>query len=140
MALEENDPALLETLAVFEEEGYEYILRLGASMVWVTNKAGRRYCYYPTTGRWAPFGTSRPKTHYRSRSVRDFVDRFLSKEDRLQVKVDERLIETLPEELKRADLMELLTFIYEEFEDGQRVCDVYYNLRREYRKDLIKEP
>ena len=54
--------------------------------------------------------------------------------------MDERLIETLPEELKRADLMELLTFIYEEFEDGQRVRDVYYTLRRECRKNLIDKP
>ena len=43
MALNDDDPLVLEAIAAFERGGFEYMLKLSANMMWVTNKVGRRY-------------------------------------------------------------------------------------------------
>ena len=77
MALTDDDPLVLEAIAAFERSGFEYMLKLSANMMWVTNKEGRRYAYYPTTGRWSTFGNR--YVRYRSRGVEDFIERFMNK-------------------------------------------------------------
>jgi hypothetical protein len=133
MPLSEDDPLLLEAISIFEEEGYSYQLKLSASMMWVTNKSGNRYSFYPTTGRWAPFGRSTPDRHYRSRGTRDFVDRFLKPKDELNSAIEEDRSNLLPDETKSVSLREFLEFVYEEFEDGKSMNQVYYDIINEHK-------
>lgn len=55
---------------------FEYID--SATMFYIKNRAGVRYTYYYTTGRWAIKSRNRQK-HYQSKGIADFVDRFLNK-------------------------------------------------------------
>ncbi len=55
---------------------FEYID--SATMFYIENRAGVRYAYYYTTGRWAIKSRNRKK-HYQSKGIADFVDRFLNK-------------------------------------------------------------
>ena len=40
----------------------------------------RRYDYYWTTGRWCQRKSNYPKTHYHSKGIEDFCNRFLKKD------------------------------------------------------------
>jgi hypothetical protein len=55
---------------------FEYID--SASLFFIENRAGVKYAYYYTTGRWAIKSRNR-KEHYRSNGIDDFVSRFLNK-------------------------------------------------------------
>lgn len=73
-----DNPIIREAIEVLKAEGYVVEERLGASMLWVQIPSGKWYSYYPTTCRWAPMANnSYPKKHYRSKSVHDFIERFL---------------------------------------------------------------
>jgi hypothetical protein len=75
MPLRADDPMLLKAIEVFESQGYTYLLKLSGSMMWVENSLGERYAFYPTTGRWAPYGVK--DKHYRSKGPEDFLERFV---------------------------------------------------------------
>ena len=71
-------------------EGVEYTLKEGATMLWVFY-SGQRYAYYYTTGRWSPWiERGLPSRHYRSRNIKDFMERFVfakvNKQKEYQVK------------------------------------------------------
>lgn len=61
-----------------DKKDIPYDVRAGAHMMWIHNiEQDKSYAYYWTTGRWAPFAKSgRPKKHYRSKGIEDFIDRF----------------------------------------------------------------
>lgn len=142
MGLTEDDPMLLKAIEVFKEEGYTYDLKLGGGMMWVTTKSGSTYCFYPTTGRWAPYGKSMPNKHYRSKGARDFVDRFLKPEDEKKAFVAEQtpvqIQKLLPPEIKGCDLQEFIEYVYEMFEDGHTSKQVYYSICNDVRSKLRK--
>ena len=73
-----DNPIFMEAADAFRNEGFVIEERPSGSMIWVRIPGGRWYSYYPTTCRWAPMANnSYPKKHYRSKSVYDFIDRFL---------------------------------------------------------------
>jgi hypothetical protein len=139
MALSEDDPLLLEALKVFDEGGYDYYLKLGASMVWVTSKSGKKYAFYPTTGRWAPYGRSRPSVHYRSKGAQDFIDRFIKPSDEANEAIEEDRKNIIPDGVKTGNLREFLEFVYEQFEDGLTFNQIYYGIVGEHRQKARKE-
>lgn len=140
MSLAEDDAMLLKAIEVFEEEGFTYQLKLGASMMWVTTKSGHSYSFYPTTGRWAPYGKSMPNKHYQSKSARDFVDRFVKPDEERKAFVAEQtptqIKKLMPPEIKECDLQEFIEYVYEMFEDGLTSKDVYYSIFSQVRSDL----
>ena len=118
MALAEDDPLLLEAIEIFDKGGYSYKLKLSGSMMWVKSKVGERYAFYPTTGRWAPFGNR--NKHYRSKGAQDFVDRFLKPNDdtaeamkRLRDKEIQSLFSSLLNSDDEIDLQELTRVLYD---------------------------
>ena len=133
MALFEDDPMVVEAMQVFDEFGYDYRLKLRGSMMWVTIKSGKKFAFYPTTGRWAPYGRTTPSVHYRSKGARDFAERFLKPSDDLDDAIKEDSKKILPKELQSGDLRQFLEFIFEEFEDGKSLDQVYHNLLREHK-------
>ena len=59
----------------------EYEPVKSARMLWI-HYADRSYYYYYTTGRWARYYSgSRPKKHYRSKGIVDFINRFVLEKD-----------------------------------------------------------
>ena len=134
MSLSEDDPFVVEALEVFDKGGYKYSLRLGGSMVWVASKTGRRYSFYPTTGRWAPYGT-RGK-HYRSKGAQDFIDRFVKpsdeKRDLVERYVKDELEGLLPESFG-CSVLEFLEYAFEMFEEGKTLKQVFSNLEQNLR-------
>ena len=134
MSLSEDDPLVVEALEVFDKGGYKYSLRLGGSMVWVASKTGRRYSFYPTTGRWAPYGT-RDK-HYRSKGAQDFIDRFVKpsdeKRDLVERHVKDELEGLLPESFG-CSVSEFLEYAFEMFEEGNTSKQVFSTLEQNLR-------
>ena len=139
MSLSEDDPLLLEALKVFDGYGYNYYLKLGGSMVWVISKSGKKYAFYPTTGRWAPYGKSMPSVHYRSKGAQDFIDRFVKPSDEINHAIEEDRKNIIPDGVKTGDLMEFLEFVYEQFEDGLSINQIYYGIINEHRQKAWEE-
>lgn len=77
--ISEEDPMFVEACKVFDTFGYRYMPKLEGSMMWVHGKDGTYYSYYPTTGRWGVFGYR--SKHYRSKGPKDFLERFVMKND-----------------------------------------------------------
>lgn len=130
-----NDPMLLRAIKAFEEHNYEYELKLGASMMWVKSHADKWFAFYPTTGRWAPFGVK--GLHYRSRSVEDFIERFLKRDDQSQA----RLKQILPEEVSAVSLIEFVDYLYEKVEEGYSKYHIVTELTKDFfQKDRQIKP
>lgn len=55
-----------------------YKYKEGGGVFIVSNKTGRNYVYYWTTGRWSPKHKSN-KIHYRSKGIEEFVTKYLNK-------------------------------------------------------------
>jgi hypothetical protein len=131
MALSEDDPFLVEALEVFDRGGYQYRLRLGGSMVWVASKYGKRYAFYPTTGRWAPYGTK--GKHYRSDGAQDFIDRFVKPYDEKKSLVESHVksqLESLLPESFDCSVLEFLDYSFEMFESGKTSKQVFNDLEQ----------
>ena len=55
-----------------------YKYKEGGGVFIGSNKTGRNYVYYLTTGRWSPKHKSN-KIHYRSKGIEEFVTKYLNK-------------------------------------------------------------
>lgn len=56
-------------------EDVKYEVKEKGAMIWITRDKKYSYCY--TTGRWAPYVKGGyPKKHYRSKGIKDFIERF----------------------------------------------------------------
>ena len=55
-----------------------YKYKEGGGVFIVSNKTGRNYVYYWTTGRWSPKHKSN-KIHFRSKGIEEFVTKYLNK-------------------------------------------------------------
>ena len=55
-----------------------YKYKEGGGVFIVSNKTGRNYVYYWTTGRWSPKHKSN-KIHYRSKGIEEFVTKYINK-------------------------------------------------------------
>ena len=86
-------------------EGVEYSLKEGATMLWIYY-SGNRYSYYYTTGRWAPFiDRGLPNKHYRSRNIKDFMERFVFSEvNKKEYQVENETIESVKKLLDKAKI------------------------------------
>jgi hypothetical protein len=74
-----TDENLNDAVEFLEKEGVEYIVKEGATMVWIFI-LDKRYQYYYTTGRWGVINRNfpgLPKHHYHCRGIQDLFDRFL---------------------------------------------------------------
>jgi hypothetical protein len=115
--LDVDDPMLKIAEDVFTSRGVEFELKLGAAMMWVKGK-DRWYAFYPTTGRWCPYGM-RGK-HYRSKGPEDFLDRFAMKGSEAR-----EAIESLkPQEFNKVSMKDVIFWVYERFEEGKSEWDV----------------
>ncbi len=128
MPLPADDPMLLEAVKVFEQEGYRYVLKLNGAMMWVESVPDRWYAFYPTTGKWSPYGM-RDK-HYRSKGPKDFIERFLKKDQIVPQAIEKRKVEVVPDGVK-STLYEFLYYVYDCFEGGESLNKVYTDLLRD---------
>ena len=66
-----------DVIEYLEERNIEYEVKEGAYMLWVHHE-NRKYAYYYTTGKWAAYSKiGRPKLHYSSKGIKDFLERFV---------------------------------------------------------------
>lgn len=133
MALSPDHPLLVEALEIFDKEGLSYIPMLKGGMVWVDSKSGRRYAFYPTTGRWSNYGNR--KNHYRSRGAQDFVDRFVKKSEEEKKQVEDGLKGIIPTGCT-CSLEELLLYAFEQFEEGKTPYRVFWDIKNEMRSTV----
>ena len=71
----DTNESLDDVKEYLDSEHIEYEVKPVANMVWVYRD--KKYGYYYTTGRWAPFVRGAyPKKHYRSNGIKDFIVRF----------------------------------------------------------------
>ena len=88
----DTDESLEDVIGYLEEQGIKYERKDAAHMLWIFYGT-RAYMYYYTTGRWAPrngWGKV-PLKHYKSRGIKDFLDRFvLNEEDSNETTTDSK--------------------------------------------------
>ena len=73
----DTDETIEDAINFLKEKGIKYEEKRGATMLWVYSHE-QKFSYYYTTGRWSKFSKKRfPKTHYRSKGIEDFYNRFL---------------------------------------------------------------
>jgi len=74
-----TDETVDDVIDFLTNKNIEYTLTAGAgwTMFWVYFN-DEKYCYYSTTGRWAPWNKGGyPEKHYTSKGIEDFYNRFL---------------------------------------------------------------
>lgn len=74
-----TDETVEDVIIFLRSKDIEYQLTKGAgsTMFWVYFN-DQKYCYFSTTGRWAPWKKGGyPDKHYTSKSIEDFYTRFL---------------------------------------------------------------
>jgi len=74
-----TDETVDDVIDFLRNKNIEYTLTAGAgwTMFWVYFN-DQKYCYYSTTGRWAPWNNGGyPEKHYTSKGIEDFYNRFL---------------------------------------------------------------
>jgi len=74
-----TDETVDDVIDFLINKNIEYTLTAGAgwTMFWVYFN-DQKYCYYSTTGRWAPWNKGGyPEKHYTSKGIEDFYNRFL---------------------------------------------------------------
>jgi len=78
----DTDETLEDVLEFLQTSNIKYEVKEGAHMLWVYHE-DRKYAYYYTTGRWAPYKKylgGYPKKHYHSKGIEDFITRFIQGE------------------------------------------------------------
>ena len=69
---------LKSVIKFLKNKNIDFVVRDGARMLWIYYNT-QKYCYYYTTGRWAPWyaGDGYPPKHYNATGIVDFYTRFL---------------------------------------------------------------